>query len=71
MLYALARLALGAVRLDPTFLFGLQIEQILALGVLIFGVWFGLRPVLSARARRTAPVAATGQAQVTKDSVAA
>ena len=43
-LYGSARLVLGAVRLDPTFLFGLQIEQILALGGLGFGVWYGLRP---------------------------
>ncbi len=46
VLYSSARLLLGAVRLDPTFLFGLQIEQILALGGLGFGLWYGLRPAL-------------------------
>ena len=34
VLYGSARLLLGGVRLDPPFLFGLQIEQILALGAI-------------------------------------
>lgn len=46
VLYSAARLGLGAVRLDPPFLFGLQIEQIVALGGLGFGVWYALRPLL-------------------------
>jgi prolipoprotein diacylglyceryl transferase len=41
--YAATRVALGAVRLDPPFLFGLQIDQILALGAIAF--------VLSSRLR--------------------
>src|SRR5579859_8095156 len=44
--YGVARLALGAVRLDPTFLFGLQIEQLLALVAVACGVVFGMRPLL-------------------------
>jgi phosphatidylglycerol---prolipoprotein diacylglyceryl transferase len=36
--YATARVALGAVRLDPPFLFGLQIEQWLALGCVALGL---------------------------------
>ena len=38
VVYAAARVALGAVRLDPPFLFGLQIEQWLALGCLALGL---------------------------------
>ena len=36
--YGAARVALGAVRLDPPFLFGLQIEQWLALGCVALGL---------------------------------
>jgi phosphatidylglycerol:prolipoprotein diacylglycerol transferase len=60
VVYSSARLLLGAVRLDPSFLFGLQIEQILALGGLGFGAWYGLRPVLSSQ--RSPPDADTGHA---------
>ena len=66
VLYGAARIGLGAVRLDPSFLFGLQIEQLLAIGAVVFGVAFGLRPLLRrellgsrlqlARKRRAAPV---------------
>jgi prolipoprotein diacylglyceryltransferase len=45
MSYGLARVALGAVRLDPAFLFGLQIEQILAIGAVVWGMVFGLAPL--------------------------
>lgn len=38
VVYAAARVALGAVRLDPPFLFGLQIEQWLALGCVALGL---------------------------------
>jgi phosphatidylglycerol:prolipoprotein diacylglycerol transferase len=48
--YAAARLALGAVRLDPPFLFGVQIEQLLAAGCLVLG----LRRFLSLRRRAPA-----------------
>jgi phosphatidylglycerol---prolipoprotein diacylglyceryl transferase len=74
VVYAAARLGLGAIRLDPPFLFGLQLEQILALGVLIFGLWYGARPLAAAWSqarRRPALVPATGQSQVRKDSWAA
>jgi phosphatidylglycerol---prolipoprotein diacylglyceryl transferase len=43
--YGATRFALGAVRLDPTFLFSLQIEQLLALGAVLFGVVFALGPL--------------------------
>jgi phosphatidylglycerol---prolipoprotein diacylglyceryl transferase len=72
--YASARLGLGGVRLDPPFLFGLQVEQMLALGVLVFGLWYGLRPLASAvrgRRRRAALAPAAGQSPVRKDSWAA
>jgi phosphatidylglycerol---prolipoprotein diacylglyceryl transferase len=49
VLYGSARLLLGSVRLDPAFLFGLQIEQILALGAILFGLAYGLQPVLGLR----------------------
>jgi phosphatidylglycerol---prolipoprotein diacylglyceryl transferase len=44
-LYGVARLALGSVRLEPAFLFGMQIEQLLALGALAVGVRMALRNV--------------------------
>jgi phosphatidylglycerol:prolipoprotein diacylglycerol transferase len=46
VLYGLGRVIIGQVRLDPSFLFGLQIEQLLALGSMAFGVVYGLRPLL-------------------------
>jgi phosphatidylglycerol:prolipoprotein diacylglycerol transferase len=54
VLYALGRIILAQVRLDPSFLFGLQIEQLLALGCLAFGVVFGLRPMLRSSTVRAA-----------------
>jgi len=49
VLYGSARVLLGGVRLDPAFLFGLQIEQILALGAIAFGLVYGLQPLLALR----------------------
>jgi phosphatidylglycerol---prolipoprotein diacylglyceryl transferase len=49
VMYAMARLALGAVRLDPPFLFGFQIEQLLALGTLVVVLLLALRSVLLMR----------------------
>jgi phosphatidylglycerol:prolipoprotein diacylglycerol transferase len=69
VLYGTARLALGAVRLDPAFLFGLQIEQILAMGAICFGVLYGLRPLLNRQRATLAEAAAP--ARRTEDSVAA
>jgi phosphatidylglycerol:prolipoprotein diacylglycerol transferase len=71
MLYGVARLLLGAVRLDPSFVFGLQIEQILALGGIGFGAWFGLRPILSSRRLGEARPADASQPRAAGDSVAA
>jgi phosphatidylglycerol:prolipoprotein diacylglycerol transferase len=70
--YSAARLLLGAVRLDPPFVFGLQIEQIVAVGGLGFGAWYGARPILSAsrRASATRPADAS-QPQPAGDSLAA
>jgi phosphatidylglycerol---prolipoprotein diacylglyceryl transferase len=69
VLYSSARLLLGSVRLDPAFLFGLQLEQILALGGLGFGAWYGLRPVFSARlfarGARTGPEPAAADGRLT------
>jgi hypothetical protein len=69
VLYGAARLALGAVRLDPSFVFGLQIEQLLALGAIVFGVWYGLRPYVKLRRAVVAPAA--DQSRATEDSLAA
>jgi phosphatidylglycerol:prolipoprotein diacylglycerol transferase len=69
VLYGAARLALGAVRLDPSFLFGLQIEQLLAIGGIGFGAAYGLRPLLGMRRTRLAE--AGGQPRPSEESVAA
>ena len=45
--YGLGRFALGVVRLDPAFLLGLQIEQLLALAMAAAGVVYGIRPLLA------------------------
>jgi len=66
-LYGTARLLLGAVRLDPPFLFGLQVEQLLALGGVGFGAWYGVRPVLAAHLRRAAHTPDAGQPRATGD----
>jgi phosphatidylglycerol:prolipoprotein diacylglycerol transferase len=47
--YGAARVALGAIRLDPAFLFGLQLEQYLAAGAIAVGVVYGLRQPRPAR----------------------
>jgi phosphatidylglycerol:prolipoprotein diacylglycerol transferase len=49
VLYGVARVLLGAVRVDPAFLFGLQLEQLLALGGIGFGIWYGLAPAWSSK----------------------
>ncbi len=69
VLYGAARLMLGTVRLDPAFLFGLQIEQILALGAIGFGLVYGLLPVL--QLRRTAIAPGPGKPRQREDSLAA
>ncbi|TMF01680.1 MAG: hypothetical protein E6I52_10850 [Chloroflexi bacterium] len=69
MLYGAARVGLGAVRIDPAFLFGLQIEQLLAIGAAVFGLCYALRPLLAVRARRRE--AAAARAPTAEDSVAA
>jgi phosphatidylglycerol---prolipoprotein diacylglyceryl transferase len=70
VLYGAARVMLGAVRLDPPFLFGLQIEQMLAIGAVVFGAWYGLRPAIEWR--RAGLQRAAGQTpRATEDSLAA
>jgi phosphatidylglycerol:prolipoprotein diacylglycerol transferase len=69
VVYGAARLALGAVRLDPSFLFGLQIDQLLAIGGIAFGAVYGLRPLFGMRRGRVAR--ARGQPRPSEESVAA
>lgn len=74
--YGGARLVMGAVRLDPTFVFRLQIEQLLALGAIVTGIAFGVRPILQRMAplrlgREPEPKAAMGPGSSTEDSLAA
>jgi phosphatidylglycerol:prolipoprotein diacylglycerol transferase len=70
VLYGVARLVLASVRLDPAFLFGLQIEQILALAAIGFGLVYGLRPLVWQRRARPAPDASERR-QPAEDSLAA
>jgi phosphatidylglycerol:prolipoprotein diacylglycerol transferase len=70
VLYGAARFVLGSVRLDPAFLFGLQIEQILALAAIGFGLVYGLRPLVQLRRRATRAPDSAGQRQ-REDSLAA
>lgn len=51
-LYGAGRMLLGGVRLDPAFLFGLQIEQLLALVAIGAGLWFGGRALVGHALRR-------------------
>ena len=52
VLYGLGRLGIGAVRLDAPFLFGLQIEQLIAIGAIFYGAGFGIWPLVGSRLRR-------------------
>src|SRR5260370_25495168 len=70
VLYGVARLVLASVRLDPAFLFGLQIEQILALAAIGFGLVYGVRPLMWQRRARPAPDASERR-QPAEDSLAA
>ena len=65
--YGLARVGLGPVRLDPAFLFGLQLEQLLAIGAVVAGAMYGLLPLLKARPADLRP----GRSQAAEDSMAA
>jgi prolipoprotein diacylglyceryltransferase len=66
-LYGLAGLALGALRLEPAFLFGLQLDQLLAVGAVACGASYALLPLLKARAAEVRP----GPAAAAEDSMAA
>jgi phosphatidylglycerol:prolipoprotein diacylglycerol transferase len=69
VLYGVARVILGGVRIDPAFLLGLQIEQILALAAIGFGLVYGLQPVVQLRRTRLAP--RPGEPRPREDSLAA
>jgi phosphatidylglycerol:prolipoprotein diacylglycerol transferase len=73
VLYGMERLIIGQVRLDPAFLFGLQIEQLLALACAAFGLVYGLRPLASGTTRRRSMVEAGGALTpaATEDKLAA
>ena len=72
VLFGLGRLGLGAVRLDPPFLFGLQIEQLIALGVIGYGAVFGIWPLVGQRLRRREfATAEPHRAAAAEDSLAA
>jgi phosphatidylglycerol:prolipoprotein diacylglycerol transferase len=75
-IYGLARIGLGGLRTDPAFLFGLQIEELLALPVAAIGVLMLLRlgaAGLVGRRRREMVAAAggVGEARPREDSMAA
>ncbi len=69
VLYGVARLVLGSVRVDPAFLFGLQIEQLLALAAIGFGLVYGLWPVM--QRRRAGLASGPGEHRQREDSLAA
>jgi phosphatidylglycerol:prolipoprotein diacylglycerol transferase len=69
VVYGGAHVALGAVRTDPAFLFGWQIEQLLALGVLAYGGVLGVR--LTAQLVWRIRAAETAEARPREDSIAA
>lgn len=73
VVYGLGRLLIGQVRLDPAFLFGLQIEQLLALISVALGVVYGLRAVLRTSAIHPSNFGAkeTREVRATEDSLAA
>jgi prolipoprotein diacylglyceryltransferase len=71
VLYGLARLGLGAIQLEPAFLFGLQIEQLLAIVGIGFGVAYGLRPLAVARRRLQPSTAAGPQPKPAEDPLSA
>lgn len=72
VLYGIGRFTLGAVRLDPSFLFGLQIEQLIALAAIVYGAIFGAWPLLGMRLRRAeSATAEPHRAAAAEDSLAA
>lgn len=72
VLYGLGRLGFGAVRVDPSFLFGLQIEQLIALGAIACGAVFGIWPLVGQRLRRgEIATAEPHRAAAAEDSLAA
>jgi phosphatidylglycerol:prolipoprotein diacylglycerol transferase len=70
VLYGAARVGLGAVRLDPAFLFGLQVEQLLAIVAVGMGAIYGARPLVR-RAGGVVRAVPAQRASPEEDSVAA
>jgi phosphatidylglycerol:prolipoprotein diacylglycerol transferase len=64
VIYGVGRILVGQVLLDRTFLFGLQIEQILALGCVAFGLVFGVRPLLRDVAQRRSTLEGSKRSRV-------
>jgi phosphatidylglycerol:prolipoprotein diacylglycerol transferase len=73
VMYGLGSFALGLVRLEPAFLFGLQLGQLLAIAGVIFGLGYWARPLLSQRVQRVRlpTVGAHRQSRAKEDGVAA
>ena len=72
VLFGLGRLGLGMLRLDPAFLFGLQIEQLIAVGAVLYGASFGVWPLVGQRlGRRALATAEPHRAAAAEDSLAA
>ncbi len=73
VLYGLERVVMGPLRLDPSFLFGLQLEQILALACVAFGLAYGLRPSLrrASRSRSSLDSGNTRRPPAKEDQLAA
>jgi hypothetical protein len=70
VVYGAARAGLGIVELEPAFLFGLQIEQLLAIGAVGFGLIYGVRPLIGPR-WRAVPGVSPGPVRANEDSLAA
>ncbi|HEV7665340.1 MAG TPA: prolipoprotein diacylglyceryl transferase family protein [Chloroflexota bacterium] len=71
LLFGGARLILGAVRLEPAFLFGLQIEQLIASAAMLYVVLRGLGAMVSSRRRTSRPTTTSGQPRPTEETLAA
>jgi phosphatidylglycerol:prolipoprotein diacylglycerol transferase len=56
VLFGGARALLSGIELEPVFLFGLQIEQLLAMGAVGLGLVYGVRPLVNRRWRAAAAI---------------
>ena len=69
--YGGARLLMGPLRLEPAFLFGLQLEQLLAIGGIGFGILYAGRALSPRGSARRAAARGQPRPTPTEDSVAA